>query len=1333
MVLNMKEPVREPPEGPEPPDYFSVHLRDWKSDADNGVVVVFDRNEDEGFDECELSFEDFLRKTPSSLVQRKTIAIQYLGSFDAQFEEVCKIVRNIPRLKALKLSATGNGRSGTWAGAVSRLLLEMSTLRKFTLNIPWPDGLQTKLLVDSLLQIQSLQAFNLIVLRHSWPPFPAMKQLCRYLKVPTNILARLEIHSARLDDEEVRLLASVLGDNKFLKYLSFCRVKRKTSTFLPPSGVGSIAEALLSNTTLKTLVIWCTYIWAIEMKKLVAAIIPDSSGCQPNTSLSDLNLDGSEVEAQNGVVEYLSTMIKCNTSLKRFSVGDWEELKEGGCDRALHNVLNLLKSLQSNRTLEYLCLHHNTRIGGKQVLGMIMDMLLHNRTIVNIYLEGTPLDKEGDAEFVYAELRKRKRDYELWLSVANMPPVKPNSARIFLCGNGEAGKTTICQKWEVMEPQERKQRRHIIGNLFSKYRQQVSTSKHGDGLSSKDTDHRTRGIEVHKLVWGSMNISIWDMAGQEEYHSFHDLVVPNDSATGNCCLYFIVCNPVNRPLDAILTEIHYWLKFVASNTRKSESYRPHVTILMTHFDLWRGELHLSNRLKDRITELKIVFKDHLNFDDKLPFFSMDNGPGFSNDAFQLKQFAEKYLTTLSTNVPKVLKATIELQSIVAKWNAEHRDQPFIDWKTFEKICEGVDELKPSIHINEALLNKKKIFVATALHEGGHILYYQDLKRIIMNPQWFCHDIMGTILFKCSTLNPNYSMISNGIIPQNYLEEVYYESLDSRVSSKYFEDFLSIMMKLQICYKDTDGNILFPSLFKSVQAIHLFWPSRKFEDNSSFSYFGSRLASKEPTATMLTTGFFPRLQVFLQKFVLGVARRSYKILKDSISFTYRHSDVYIEYKNDCIDIMSRSSGPEGYELHLQIIKSINDLRSSAILGCSGVDFEEFILRPYCVQELSPYEVRWNQVVSKRELKKMVTSLCDLNYQHHWEENDSSGLPGGFDSAETLLPQVDWQDVLQSCSQKLNVVETALEPEMPTVASSSEAEDVFPDDLVDLVAPSPEDSSEYHLKKYLQKEFQSLHMKLDQNHDEVKEILKGLKQEIIHKQELLYSRVSSRMSNLMKFSVQLLQSRVPKYPIFVPDSSRRNMKQVLKRMIPGLTSGRLYFFCEHKAGFHLPHRQVGLDASYGTASTRTFGIVLFWGLSVVTLLLKVGAHLGAGMGEVIPYPLLKDFMIVLDSPGLLDMAKPSGPVLEFLPDDLKKSPTISSFDNQVAEDWLVDFIKSKCNTVSSIHEKLGLNKVVYLNHSHESTKSNPVVAWVCDEHMESGRRDGTLECIGNSFVI
>jgi GTPase SAR1 family protein len=102
---------------------------------------------------------------------------------------------------------------------------------------------------------------------------------------------------------------------------------------------------------------------------------------------------------------------------------------------------------------------------------------------------------------------------------------------------------------------------------------------------------RTQGIQINVLVDDEdQKISIWDLAGQEDYHAFHDTMIPDLSIQGNVCYFVLVCSPFDRkngqkrnPND-IHNEIHYWLRFISSNTKRSLNSPPQVLVVLTNGD-----------------------------------------------------------------------------------------------------------------------------------------------------------------------------------------------------------------------------------------------------------------------------------------------------------------------------------------------------------------------------------------------------------------------------------------------------------------------------------------------------------------------------------------------------------------------------------------------------------------------------------------------------------------------------------------------------------------------------------------------------------------------------
>jgi len=77
----------------------------------------------------------------------------------------------------------------------------------------------------------------------------------------------------------------------------------------------------------------------------------------------------------------------------------------------------------------------------------------------------------------------------------------------------------------------------------SSWRKRIIKPRHKGSKTSKVSKdevflERTHGIEVDNVLCDGIGITIWDMAGQTDYHSFHELVMPNLSADGSCSIFY---------------------------------------------------------------------------------------------------------------------------------------------------------------------------------------------------------------------------------------------------------------------------------------------------------------------------------------------------------------------------------------------------------------------------------------------------------------------------------------------------------------------------------------------------------------------------------------------------------------------------------------------------------------------------------------------------------------------------------------------------------------------------------------------------------------------------
>jgi hypothetical protein len=107
----------------------------------------------------------------------------------------------------------------------------------------------------------------------------------------------------------------------------------------------------------------------------------------------------------------------------------------------ISDVCQILESFQKNQTLRILDLSYCKGVKGPDVLAKMMDLVRMHPCLMEIDLEGTPLEREGQAAQVQAQLENNAKDYMAVLR--GMPRVPPKFVRVFLCGNAYSGNSAF--------------------------------------------------------------------------------------------------------------------------------------------------------------------------------------------------------------------------------------------------------------------------------------------------------------------------------------------------------------------------------------------------------------------------------------------------------------------------------------------------------------------------------------------------------------------------------------------------------------------------------------------------------------------------------------------------------------------------------------------------------------------------------------------------------------------------------------------------------------------------------------------------------------------------
>lgn len=271
---------------------------------------------------------------------------------------------------------------------------------------------------------------------------------------------------------------------------------------------------------------------------------------------------------------------------------------------------------------------------------------------------------------------------------------------------------------------------------------------------------RTKGIEVTTLERDGVKISLWDLAGQDEYRCFHDYVFPDLSNRQSPSFFLFVWSPIHpktqeqKTGDMFCKEFDYWLRFITSKTRRTKKFIPNLIIAITRKDKVRD---VKASLQHEITSRQKKFESFITFGIS-SVFEVD-----ARDSFSLDQLVQQMFET-SKGILKAVKPVLELHEnirmLFERKLANGEISPIITIEEYKDICEqalgqGSHEIAESI--------------ALLLNESGDFIYSGSHKFVIVDTSWFCHAIMGNLIHSTGPSSAVTAQKGPGFFEKDHLE------------------------------------------------------------------------------------------------------------------------------------------------------------------------------------------------------------------------------------------------------------------------------------------------------------------------------------------------------------------------------------------------------------------------------------------------------------------------------------------------------------------------------------------------------------------------------------
>ncbi|KAL3690170.1 hypothetical protein R1sor_016479 [Riccia sorocarpa] len=645
-----------------------------------------------------------------------------------------------------------------------------------------------------------------------------------------------------------------------------------------------IADALLQNTSIRRLQI-------VALPSILNNILPSFIGQNSSAAVEDLTLLyhssilNFSSDHSSDILKALVAVLSTNQTLRKIKLVNFAF--------SLDRWMKVLEALKPNMHLQVLDIGESTGWVHVDFLNAMVNLLrVHCTQIIDLGIKAV-----GETSTVFSKTSEVLKenlpalnhqlhlnsDYGRVLFTAEKVP--PRSARVILCGPGYAGKTTLCNT--MMNSVKSKRR----ASLFLQRNPSLWLFLYGTA-ALEELEKRTRGVEMQ--IWREDSsehprICLWDFADQREYYALHDYMFP----VVNCANLFLFClslipSPVDTSMQSKcnperIRQIEKEFRFLCSNTQEKNNSKPRVFIVLTNVDrvpfndLERIRLQCEVKLEEAFE----AFETRVDL--VRPFFFLN-----CHSRNMVRELEASILNAFAEMIPKLDPSTKSVKPYVGSWKTRTLGlPPIITLEDYDKIC---------IQVDETMLRSRNLL---------------DVFDKNSPPVW--KGVVGW--FQASPKSRRLKIdLENGFVKEQGFKLLLEHSLTCRTSSATLrplylaKDLIDILLVLEICFKDRGGYHIPAALDDGSDLAFLGRQQLQWNAVADGEmYIGRRLQCANDKITFFTSGFFPQLQVVLQKHLLkagiigGKGFDGFEIQQNMLTFVYSGMNVFIEHGDgECFD-------------------------------------------------------------------------------------------------------------------------------------------------------------------------------------------------------------------------------------------------------------------------------------------------------------------------------------------------------------------------------------------------------------------------------------------------